>query len=164
MLYYTTIGNPKLRKYLGRTKMAFGEINPWHHKFLTIHQILEDVCSKNLEATISFIDFSQAFDSIHRGKMEQILLIYRLPKETDAAIMMLYKNMKVKVHSPDGDTDYFNIVAGVLQGDTLAPYLLIICLDYVLRTSIDLNNENSFQERSRRYLHKLLWMRIKPMT
>ena len=34
--------------------------------------------------------------------------------------MMLYRNMKVKVHSPDGETDYFDIVVGVLQGDTLA--------------------------------------------
>ena len=31
--------------------------------------------------------------------------------------MMLSRNTKVKVRSPDGDTDYFNIVAGVLQGD-----------------------------------------------
>ena len=37
--------------------------------------------------------------------------------------------MKVKFHAQDGDTDYFDIVAGVLQGDTLAPYLLIICLN-----------------------------------
>ena len=43
----------------------------------------------------------------------------------------------MKVRSPDGDTEYFDIVAGVLQGDTLVPYLFIICLDYVLRTSID---------------------------
>ena len=63
--------------------------------------------------------------------MEQILLVYGLPKETVTAIMMLYKNMKVKVHSLDGDTDFFDIVAGVLQRDTLAPYLFIICLDYV---------------------------------
>ena len=68
--------------------------------------------------------------------MQQFLLAYSLPKETVAAIMMLYRNTKVKVHSPDGDTEYFNIVASVLQGDTLAPYLFIICLDYVLRTSI----------------------------
>ena len=68
--------------------------------------------------------------------------------------MMLYKNTKVKVRSPDGDTDYFDIVAGLLQGDTLAPYLFIICLDYVLRTSIGKKKENSFtlaKERSRRY-------------
>ena len=84
--------------------------------------------------------------------MEQILLAYGLPKETVAAIM-LYKNMKVKIHFPDGDTDYFDIVAGVLQGDTLAPYLFIICLDYMLRMSIDKMKDNGFKlvkERSRR--------------
>ena len=64
------------------------------------------------------------------------------------------KNMKVKVRSLDGDTDYFDIVAGVLQGNTLAPYLFIICLDYVLRTSIDQMKDSGFKlakERSRRY-------------
>ena len=67
---------------------------------------------------------------------------------------MLYRNTKVKVRSPDGDTDYFDIVAGVLQGDILAPCLLIICLDYVLWTSIDKIKENGFKlkkERNRRY-------------
>ena len=59
--------------------------------------------------------------------MEQILLSYVLPKENVAAIMMLYKNTKVKVSSPDGDTDYFDIVVGVSLGDTLAPYLFILC-------------------------------------
>ena len=66
--------------------------------------------------------------------MEQILQAYGLPKETVAAISILYRNTKMKVRSPDGDTEYFDIVAGVLQGDTLAPYFLTICLDYVLRT------------------------------
>ena len=92
---------------------------------------------KNLKATISFVDFFKAFDSMHTGKMEQILFAYGLSKETIAAIMMLYKNTKVKVRSPDGDSDYFDIIASVLQGDTLAPYLFIICLDYMLKTSID---------------------------
>ena len=67
--------------------------------------------------------------------------------------MMVYRDTKVKVHSLDGDTDYFDIVAGVLQGDTLAPYLVIICLDYVHRTFIDKIKENCFKltkERSRK--------------
>ena len=71
--------------------------------------------------------------------MEQILLAYGIPKETFAAIMILYRNTKVKIHSPDGDTEYFDIVARVLQENTLVPYLFTICLDYVLRTSIDKN-------------------------
>ena len=53
--------------------------------------------------------------------MEQILLAYGLPKETIEAIMILNRNSKVKVPTPDGDTGYFDIVAGVLQGDNLAP-------------------------------------------
>ena len=112
------------------------------------------VRAKNLQATLIFVDFTKAFDSIHRGKMEQILLAYCIPKETVAAITILYRNTKVKVRSPDGDTEYFDIVAGVLQGDTLAPYLFIICLDYVLRTSIDKIRDNGFEltkKRSRRY-------------
>ena len=91
--------------------------------------------------------------------MEQILLAYGLPKETVAAITILHRNTKVKVRSPDGDTEYFNIVAGVLQRDTLAPYLFIICLDYVLRTPIDKIKENGFEltkKRSRRYPAKII--------
>ena len=86
--------------------------------------------------------------------MEQILLAYGLPKETVAAITILYRNTKVKVRSPDGDTEYFDIVAGVLQGDMLAQYIFIICRDYVLRTSIDKIRENGCEltkKRSRRY-------------
>ena len=58
--------------------------------------------------------------------------------------MMLYKNKKVLVCALDGDTDFFSIVAEVWQGDTIAPYMFIFCLDYVLRTSIDVMKENSF--------------------
>ena len=92
-------------------------------------------------------------------KMEQILQAYGLPKETIAAITFLYRNTKVKVWSPDRDTEYFNIVAGVLKWDTLVPYLFIICLDYVLRTSIDKIRENGFEltkKRSRRYPTKTI--------
>ena len=86
--------------------------------------------------------------------MEQILLDYGLQKETVAAIMMLYWNTKVKVRFPDGDTNCFGIVAGVLQGDIFVPSHFIICQDYVLRTPIDKIKENGFKltkERSRRY-------------
>ena len=91
--------------------------------------------------------------------MEHILLAYGLPKETVAVITILYRNKKVKVCSSDGDTEYFDIVAGVLQEDTLAPYLFIICLNYVLWISIDKMRENGFElrkKRNRRYPAKTI--------
>ena len=113
-------------------------------KILTIHQIL-GVCAKNLKATLLFVDFSKAFDSIHKGKMKQILLAYGLTKVTVTAIMMLYKNIKAKVSSPNRDTDFFDIV-GVLQ----APNLFIICLDYMLWMSINLIKKSFFTKKGKK--------------
>ena len=62
------------------------------------------------------------------------------------------------VRSPDGDTEFFDIIAGVLQVDTLAPYLFIIVLDYVLR-NLDQNKTLGFTLRkqlSRRYPAEML--------
>ena len=146
---------PKIDNILRKNQNGFRRNRSTTSQILTIRRILEGVRAKNLQATLIFVDFTKAFDSIHRVKMEQILLAYGIPKETVAAIMILYRNTKVKVRSPDGNTEYFDIVAGVLQGDTLVPYLFIICLDYVLRTSIDKIRENGFEltkKRSRRYL------------
>ena len=72
--------------------------------------------------------------------MEQILLAYGLPKQIVTAIMMFYKNMKAIVHSHNGDTSFFNIVAGVLQGDTLTPYMFIICRDLIKENGFTLKS------------------------
>ena len=156
-IYNTLLRNcieRKIEKIIRKNENGFQRNQSMTSQILTICRILEGVRAKSLEATILFVDFSKAFDSMHRRKMEQILLAYGLPKETVEAIMMLYKNPKVKVRSPDGDTDYFNIVASVPQGDKLAPYLFIICLDNVLRTSTDKMKYNRLKltrERSRSY-------------
>ena len=82
--------------------------------------------------------------------MEQILLACGLPKEIVAAITILSRNNKLKVRSPEGDTEYFDIAVGVLREDTITPYLFIICLDYVFRTSIDKIRENGFELTKKR--------------
>ena len=82
-------------------------------QILTICQIIKEVNAKNLEATLLFADFSKVFHSIHRGKMEQ----RNCYCYNDAL-----QNTKAFVCSPDE----------ILQGDTLAPYMFIICLDYEL--------------------------------
>ena len=50
----------------------------------------------------------------------------------------------------DGETDTFDIVSGILQGDTLAPFLFIIVLDYVQRISLDEKGLLIHPRRSRR--------------
>ena len=91
---------PKIENILTKNQNGIQKNRSTTSQIWTIRRILEGVRAKK-EATILFVDFTEVFDSIHRGKMEQILLAYGLPKETVAAIMMLYRNKKVKVRSPD---------------------------------------------------------------
>ena len=84
-------------------------------QILTIRRIIEGANAKNLRATLLFIDFSKAFDSIHREKMKDILLAYEIPKETVDGIMMLYKNTRSMVRSPDGDTAFFTPLLAVFK-------------------------------------------------
>ena len=46
------------------------------------------------------------------------------------------RGTKAKVVNPDGETEEFGIHAGVLQVDTLAPFLFVVALDYALRNAI----------------------------
>ena len=105
---------PRIDNVLRKNQNGFRRNRSTTSQILTIRRILEGVRAKNLQVTLLFVDFTKAFDSIHRGKMVQILLAYGLPKETVAGIMILYRNTNVKVRSPDGDTEYFDIVEGVL--------------------------------------------------
>ena len=60
------------------------------------------LCKKSPGHTL-ICRFILGINSIHRRKMEQILLAYSLPPKTVTAIVMLNKNIKVKVQSLDGD-------------------------------------------------------------
>ena len=145
---------PIMEKMLRKNQNGFRPNRSTVGQILTVPRLIEGIKTKNLDAVIIFVDFSKAFDSIHRDKLKEILLAYGIPLETVLAIMMLYKDTSAMVRSPDGDTSLFDIVAGVLQGDTLAPFLFIIALDYVLRISVDKMKELGFtlaKYKSRRY-------------
>ena len=95
----------------------------------------------------------------NRSTTSQILTIRRILEGVRAKQPRSDITICRLVRSTDGDTEYFDIVAGVQQGDTLAPYLFIICLDYVLWTSIDKIRKNGFEltkKRSRKHPAKTI--------
>ena len=86
--------------------------------------------------------------------MAEILKAYGIHENIMNVIMITYKESKSIVRSDDGDTEFINITGIVLQGDTLVPFLFIICLDYVLKMSLDRDNVLGFtlsEKKSKRY-------------
>ena len=117
---------------------------------LALRRILEGIRDRKLPATIIFIDFKKAFDSIDRDNMFEILKAYGVPPNLLQLIISIYEQTMARVTSPDGDTVLFKILAGIMQGDTLAPYLFIIVLDFALRTALDGKEDLGFTLRTRR--------------
>ena len=128
---------PEVDKKLRINQNRFRPGHSTVSQILALRRIIEGVKSNNLPAIITFIDFTKAFKTIHRGKMIKILRAYGIPNELVEVIEDMYQDTTAKVLSPDGETKPFKILSGVLQGDTLAPYLFIIVLDYALRKAID---------------------------
>ena len=62
--------------------------------------------------------------------------MYGVPEQLVSVIGLLYTGTKAKVLSPDGEIQFFEILAAVLQGDTLAPYIFTIIIDYAMKQAI----------------------------
>lgn len=50
---------------------------------------MKGVMAKNLQAALFFVDFTKAFNSVYRGKMEKRSGIFHPVSETIALIIML---------------------------------------------------------------------------
>ena len=84
----------------------------------------------------TFVDFSKAFESVDWNYIENIIISYDVPTEIVDAVMSVYYGAKAAVKFEGGISDYFDLGVGVLRGDTLAPYLFVIVIDWVLCNAI----------------------------
>ena len=67
----------------------------------------------------------------------KILLAYGIPREIVGLIQRMYADTVARVITEDGLSEVFLILAGVMQGDTLAPYLFVIVIDCIMRVSLE---------------------------
>ena len=108
-----------------------------------------DTCRvTNMTATLVFVDFQKAFDTLHRSSIPVILSQYNVPTCLISDIIQMYSDTSACVSTELGPTDWFKTTSGVLQGDTLSPYLFIVLLDYAL-TLQTLQDDVGFVVRKR---------------
>ena len=101
-----------------------------------MRRVLEGFRYYQLPLIVTFADFKNAFDSINREVMFAVLRHYGIPEAVVNAIghvRVLYKNSKSAVMVDGNLSDPFDVTAGVLQGDVLAPFLIVVLVDYLLK-------------------------------
>ena len=89
--------------------------------------------------TIIIVDYNEAFASIDRRAISIVLSKYGVSELLVANAMQFYIGTSAVVATAHRNTEKFSVTSGVLQGVTLAPFLFITLLDYILRETL-LNN------------------------
>ena len=70
-----------------------------------------------------YTDYSNAFNTIDQDKLLQILFDLKFPNVAIDAVRDLYAGACTSVRTPAGITAPVCVERGVLQGDTLSPFL-----------------------------------------
>ena len=122
--------------------------------FLLLEELLVEAKNQNLAAVLVVIDFKEAFDSVHMETLMKILRAYGIPNKIVDLIEKLYTDTKDQVLTPQ---ELFDIMAGVLQGDTLAPYLFIKIVYYCMKFTLENHPDVGFTlEPARSNCHKAI--------
>ena len=127
-----------LEPHLRHNQNGFRQGRSTAQQVLALRRLIEEISSvKDKKLITVFVDFSKAFDSVDWNYIENILLAYDVPKEMVDAIMSVYFGAQAAVKVDGVVSSFFDLGIGVLQGDTLAPFLFVIVLDWVLRNALN---------------------------
>ena len=132
---------PHFEKIFRMNQNGFREGRSTSGQIFALRPIIEEAQINYIPAVLDFVDLRKSFDSVSRERLFDILIAYGVPQEIIKAIRAAYTNTTAQVITEDDNNEFFSIEAGVLQGDKLAPYLFIIFIDYMMRTSTK-NREN----------------------
>ena len=96
-----------------------------------------DTCRvTNMTASLVFVDFQKALDTLRRSSIPVILSQYNVPNCLISDIIQMYSDTSACVSTELGPTEWFKTTSGVLQGDMLSLYLFIVLLDYALKKTL----------------------------
>ena len=82
---------------------------------------------------LCYVDFSKAFDSVKWEAIQRELEYWHTPQLLIDAIFNVMKGHSLCVRCDGEYSATMPVEVGVLQGDTLAPYLFVIVMDSILR-------------------------------
>ena len=97
--------------------------------------ILEQSLEWNFSLYINFVDYEKAFDSVDRKSLWRLLRLYEVPEKITNIIRNSYEGMTCRVIHGNQVTDAFQVKTGVRQGCLLSPFLFLLTIDWVMKTS-----------------------------
>lgn len=101
----------------------------------TLRIIVEQSLEWNTPLYINFVDYEKAFDSLHRNTLWKLLRHYGIPEKLVNIMRNSYEGMICRVIHSGQLTRSFQVKTGVRQGGILSPFLFLLAIDWILKTT-----------------------------
>ena len=105
-----------------------------------IYDLMSFTEQKNIPGLLVLLDFEKAFDSISWSFLYKVLKYFGFGKYISDWIKILNTNFKASVLQCGFLSEQFNVERGCRQGDPVAPYLFLLCVE-ILAILIKQNND-----------------------
>ena len=102
----------------------------------TLRIILEQSLEWNTSLYVNFIDYEKAFDSVDRESLWKLLRHYGIPAKLTNIIKNSYEGLSCRVVNGRQLSEAFQVRTGVRQGCLLSPFLFLLAIDWIMKTSL----------------------------
>ena len=132
---FTYILNNRLNVFAEKSNLINGVQAGFRKNHSTIdnlfilNSLINLVQSDKKKLFCCFIDFKQAFDSVWKVGLWRKIQNENINGKCFNVIYNLYNNIKSKIVTKDGSSDFFCCLNGVRQGENLSPFLFSIFLN-----------------------------------
>ena len=123
----------------------------------TIYSIIEYLKKKKKRLFCGYIDFSSAFDKVHRASIWHKLIQNNINGKVFQVIYNTYRNIKSCVSYNGSLSAYFNCENGVRQGENLSPILFSMFLND-MQSYIESNGGIGIELTDNN--HNMLWLKL----
>jgi len=124
---------PYVEEILGDYQCGFRNGRSTTDQIFCLRMILERACDYKVDIHQLYIDYKQAYDTINRAELVEIMKELGIPMKLVILVKMTLANTNNKVKIQGKLSPGFETTIGLRQGDSLSTLLFNLCMEKIIR-------------------------------